>query len=246
MNPSLRNCRVIVCILASYMESHKERTSPWAASLLDIICRRLTSSWGSDYSTCIVALELIIFVSSTKQDLPEEVTRTVLHTLCQFVVLQCSKPPPAHSKDLHSSVILAFQTVTRWLLSFPLLLHRPESRRKVLEITELAMSGSRSEKELKEEKTPSPVSLRVSRAAEELLSSVMTTVGFSPGTSLCEKASTSLSEETVLAGDPTQPPCDGFKYYFCDKNFLLAVSKQSGAGTIAIFRSVHYSTVSTV
>jgi hypothetical protein len=29
--------------------------------------------------------------------------------LCDFIVTQCSRPPPAHSKDLHSSIVAAFQ-----------------------------------------------------------------------------------------------------------------------------------------
>ena len=246
----LSNCQVILCILSSYMESHKDRWSQWTERLLTLICHRLTSSWSSDYSTCLLALEVIIFVSSSRLELSEEVTTRVLSSVCQFVVLQCYKPPPAHSKDLHSSIILAFQTVTRWLFFSPSLLRRPDCLRNVLEITELAMSGSRSERtDLKENKKPSPVSQRVSRAAEELLSSVMGHVGYFPPTSLSEKASTGLSEETLRTGDPWAPPSDHFKYYFCDKNYILAVSKTSAEEehsrntTIAIFRSASGKTV---
>ena len=29
--------------------------------------------------------------------------------LCDYIVTQCSRPPQAHSKDLHSSIVAAFQ-----------------------------------------------------------------------------------------------------------------------------------------
>ena len=29
--------------------------------------------------------------------------------LCDYIATQCSRPPPAHSKDLHSSIVAAFQ-----------------------------------------------------------------------------------------------------------------------------------------
>ena len=244
----LTNCQSILCILASYMESQLDSWSRWAASLVPLICGRLVSSWNSDYSTCLLGLEMLIFVSSSQLPLAGEVARQTLSSLCQFVVVQCSKPPPAHSKDLHSSVILAFQAVTHWLLAFPALLSQPACLTTVLQIIELAMSGSSSaQTDFKEKKKPSPVSQRVSRAAEEVLSAVLLSVGFSPPTSLSEKVSTKLSEEQAgqilgLAA-PEASPSDNFKYYLCDQNYILAVSK-TGADvgdcsnkTLAIFRS---------
>ncbi len=29
--------------------------------------------------------------------------------LCDYIVTQCSRPPQAHSRDLHSSIVAAFQ-----------------------------------------------------------------------------------------------------------------------------------------
>ncbi len=36
--------------------------------------------------------------------------------LCDYIVAQCSRPPPAHSKDLHSSIVAAFQCCKIWLV----------------------------------------------------------------------------------------------------------------------------------
>ena len=105
----------------------------------------------------------------------------------------------------------------------------------VLEITELAMSGSKSSKTtseeliVKEDKKQSSVSLRVSNAAQELLSSVLLQVGNIEGHK--EIISSVVDEEHVIKCvketpcDPWFQPSQAFKYFFCDNNTLLAVSK---------------------
>ena len=151
----LSNCQVVLCILASYMESHLESWSQWAVRLVSLISGRLLSCWHSDYSTCLLALEILILVSSSQLGLAGEARRETLRCLCELVVVQSSKPPPAHSKDLHSSIILAFQAVNHWLLAFPALLAQPDCLTSVLQITELAMSGSKSGgQDFKETKKP--------------------------------------------------------------------------------------------
>lgn len=42
--------------------------------------------------------------------------------LCDYIIYQCSRPPPAHSKDLHSTIVAAFQCCSVWLLEHPYLL----------------------------------------------------------------------------------------------------------------------------
>lgn len=42
--------------------------------------------------------------------------------LCDYIVYQCSRPPPAHSKDLHSTIVAAFHCCSVWLLEHPYLL----------------------------------------------------------------------------------------------------------------------------
>lgn len=46
--------------------------------------------------------------------------------LCDYIVSQCSRPPPAHSKDLHSTIVAAFQCCSVWLLEHPYLLQDKE------------------------------------------------------------------------------------------------------------------------
>ena len=106
----------------------------------------------------------------------------------------------------------------------------------VLEITELAMSGSKSSKPnseeptVKEDKKQSSVSLRVSNAAQELLSSVLLQVGNIAGHKKIIEST--VDEEQVIKCvkeapcDPWFQPSQAFKYFFCDNNTLLAVSKE--------------------
>ena len=59
--------------------------------------------------------------------------------ICDFIVGQCSRPPPAHSRDLHSSIVAAFQTCTTWLLHHPYLLQDKECLATVAEVAELGI-----------------------------------------------------------------------------------------------------------
>lgn len=58
---------------------------------------------------------------------------------------QCSRPPQAHSKDLHSSIVAAFQCVAHWLISHPILLKDKECLNILLEVVELGISGTKSQ-----------------------------------------------------------------------------------------------------
>lgn len=107
-----------------------------------------------------------------------ECKRTV-KWLCDYIVAQCSKPPPAHSKDLHSTIVAAFQCCAVWLLEHPYLLQDKECLNIVLEVVELGVSGTKSvgkpgEKiRLKDAKDLKPASMRVRDAAENLLTCIM-------------------------------------------------------------------------
>ena len=108
---------------------------------------------------------------------------------------------------------------------------------RVLEVVELAISGSRSRPGqdrpvlAKEEKVRLPVSRRVAAAAEDLLSAVLKTVGATGGPSLSEQCSTALDEARLgEVGGPTCPdpwavPTDGFRYYVSPDTTILALSQ---------------------
>ena len=64
-----------------------------------------------------------------------------LKWICDFIIAQCSRPPPAHSKDLHSSIVAAFHCCKTWLLHHPYLLQDKECISTVLEVIEFGISG---------------------------------------------------------------------------------------------------------
>ena len=160
--------------------------------------------------------------------------------LCDFIVTQCSRPPPAHSKDLHSSIVAAFQTLVTWLVHHPYLLGDKECLPTVLEVAELGISGSKSQNKasdvplLKEEKDLSPASRRVRDAAEHLLSVVLEQVGYFPSACGAESLSTLLDESSLLmqcrewGGDrmTTAEAVQAFRYFVIDQSVILGILEE--------------------
>lgn len=71
-------------------------------------------------------------------------SRRVVRVLCEFISMQCSRPPPAHSKDLHSTIVAAYNCCASWLLAHSYLTMESESLNLVLQVVELGISGSKS------------------------------------------------------------------------------------------------------
>lgn len=65
--------------------------------------------------------------------------------ICEFIVQQCNRPAPAHSKDLHSTIVAAFRCLSLWLVEHSRLLYDKECLHVVLEVVELGISGSKSQ-----------------------------------------------------------------------------------------------------
>ena len=153
---------------------------------------------------------------------------------------QCSRPPQAHSKDLHSSIVAAFQTLVTWLVHHPYLLGDKECLPTVLEVAELGISGTKSQNKasdvplLKEDKELSPASRRVRDAAEHLLSVVLEQVGYFPNACGAESLSTLLDESSLLmqcsswAGDriTTAEAVQAFRYFVIDQSVILGILEE--------------------
>lgn len=65
----------------------------------------------------------------------------VIRWLCDFIIHQCWRPPQAHSKDLHSSIVGAFNCASTWLVSNKNILRDKEYLALLLEVVELGISG---------------------------------------------------------------------------------------------------------
>lgn len=170
-----------------------------------LVCHRLISSWKTDLNISLAALELLSGLARIhiKESDAMECKRAV-KWLCDYIIHQCSRPPQAHSKDLHSTIVAAFHCCSVWLLQHPYLLRDKDCLQTVLEVVELGVSGTKSigkpseNVKMKEEKELKPASIRVRDAAENLLTCILEDVGYFPNECGPESTSSLLDEVTLL------------------------------------------------
>lgn len=115
--------------------------------------------------------------------------------ICDYICNQCSRPPPAHSRDMHSTIVAAYQCLSVWFYNHPYLLSDENCIDTLMEVIELGVSGQKSKsannnnnnnnpstidqeaqnlrKILKGNKIMKPSSMRVRDAAESLLNICM-------------------------------------------------------------------------
>ncbi|XP_034250605.1 ral GTPase-activating protein subunit beta isoform X1 [Thrips palmi] len=211
-----------------------------------LVCHRLISSWKTDLNVSLAALELLSGLAriSIKETDSLECKRAV-KWLCDYIVYQCWRPPPAHSKDLHSTIVAAFQCCAIWLVAHPYLLKDKECLGTVLEVVELGISGSKSvgkpgePVKMKDEKELKPASMRVRDSAEALLTVVLEQVGCFPSPCGAESLSSLLDEVSLLRHCNSWPTPGGgpaassraaavqrFRYFVLENSTVLALLEE--------------------
>lgn len=99
----------------------------------------------NDTQVSLAALELLSEIArihlSTKNI---EESKKATNCICDYIVNQCSKPPPLHSKDMHSTLVAAYQSLAIWFQENPYLLKDNTCLNTLLEVIELGISGSKS------------------------------------------------------------------------------------------------------
>ncbi|KAK5643498.1 hypothetical protein RI129_007343 [Pyrocoelia pectoralis] len=206
-----------------------------------LVCHRLISSWKTDLNVSLAALELLSGLARIhiKESDALECKRAV-KWLCDYIIYQCSRPPPAHSKDLHSTIVAAFHCCSVWLLEHPYLLRDKDCLTTVLEVAELGVSGTKSvgkpgEKiKMKDDKELKPASMRVRDAAENLLTSILEQVGYFPNECGPESVSSLLDEVSLLqhcnswatdCSDQTLA-VERFRYFVSEGSIMLALLEE--------------------
>ncbi|XP_070848760.1 ral GTPase-activating protein subunit beta [Chaetodon trifascialis] len=190
-----------------------------------LLTQRLTGQWRNDSAVCLCALELLGGLAKVEVSVEESERRRALTSICSYIVFQCSRPPPLHSRDLHSIIVAAFYCLNVWLTQHPTMLDQQECLLEVLEIVELGISGSKSRQEqevtCKEEKKLSPSSLRVKEAAEATLSCVMQVSGAFPFLG-------GLLNEDALIGRYSlrDSSVKKFRYFVVDSSVIMAMLEQ--------------------
>lgn len=164
--------------------------------------------------------------------------------ICDYICYQCSRPPPAHSKDLHSTIVAAFQCTSAWLMQHPYLLQDKDCLTTVMEVVELGISGSKSvgkagdAPKFKDDKELKPASMRVRDAAEHLLTIILEQVGYFPSECGPESISSLLDEVALIKHCNSTPASDNgnsisteqaiqkFKYFVTENSTILALLEE--------------------
>ncbi|XP_046680687.1 ral GTPase-activating protein subunit beta isoform X3 [Homalodisca vitripennis] len=206
-----------------------------------LVCHRLISSWKTDLNVSLAALELLAGLARTNiRETDALECKRAVKWVCDYIVYQCWRPPPAHSKDLHSTIVAAFQCAEAWLVAHPYLLQDKETLHTVLEVVELGISGSKSQGKpgepikMKDDKDLKPVSMRVRDAAESLLAIVLEQVGYFPAACGAESLSCLLDEVLLVrhcnswrGENLTQASAvSKFRYFVVENSTVLALLEE--------------------
>ncbi|XP_053593188.1 ral GTPase-activating protein subunit beta isoform X4 [Microplitis demolitor] len=206
-----------------------------------LVCHRLISSWKTDLNISLAALELLSGLARTKiRETDALECKRAVKWLCDYITYQCWRPPPAHSKDLHSSIVAAFSCLTTWLTAHPQLLQDKDCLTTVFEVVELGISGSKSVGKpgepikMKDQKELKPASMRVRDAADALLTVILEQVGYFPSPCGAQSLS-SLIDEIVLVQKcknnnndrvGRQAAVERFRYFVAENATMLALLEE--------------------
>ncbi|XP_037904135.1 ral GTPase-activating protein subunit beta isoform X4 [Hermetia illucens] len=210
-----------------------------------LVCHRLISSWKVDLNVSLAALELLSGLARLHiRDSDALECKRAVKWICDYICYQCSRPPPAHSKDLHSTIVAAFQCTSAWLMQHPYLLQDKDCLTTVMEVVELGISGSKSvgkagdAPKFKDDKELKPASMRVRDAAEHLLTIILEQVGYFPSECGPESISSLLDEVALIKHCNSTPASDNgnsisteqaiqkFKYFVTENSTILALLEE--------------------
>lgn len=184
-------------------------TGGFIVKSLHVTCHLLINIWKHDTQVSLAALELLTtiarlsitssFVENSKSapklpnynnnnmfEMRNEYKQTT-KWICDYICNQCSRPPPAHSRDMHSTIVAAYQCLSVWFYNHPYLLNDEDCINTLMEVIELGVSGQKSKSTnvnsttgrttqsvvIKSDKIMKPSSMRVREAAESLLNICM-------------------------------------------------------------------------
>ncbi|XP_062315849.1 ral GTPase-activating protein subunit beta isoform X3 [Osmerus eperlanus] len=199
---------------------------------IHLVTQRLNSQWRPDMSISLAALELLAGLAKVRASAESSDRKRAVSSVCGYIVHQCSRPAPLHSRDLHSMILAAFQCLCVWLTEHPDMLDEKDCLIEVLEIVELGISGSKSrtgdqEARHKGDKEHNPASMRVKDAAEATLSCIMQVLGAFPSPSGPASPCSLLNEDTLIRYSRlTSTSHRNFRYFVLDNSVILAMLEQ--------------------
>ncbi|XP_061641492.1 ral GTPase-activating protein subunit beta-like isoform X3 [Phyllopteryx taeniolatus] len=190
-----------------------------------LLTQHLTAQWRDDSAVCLATMEVLGGLARVEVSAAEREKKQAVISVCRYIEFQCGRPPPLHSRDLHSIIVAAFHCLSIWLTRHPDILEDQESLLELLEIVELGVSGSKSRQEeevrCREAKELNPVSLRVKEAAEVTLNCIMQVSGASPF------LGSSLNEDALIGcSGPDDSSLKKLRYFALDASVILGFLEQ--------------------
>uniref|UniRef100_A0A673G9M8 Ral GTPase-activating protein subunit beta n=1 Tax=Sinocyclocheilus rhinocerous TaxID=307959 RepID=A0A673G9M8_9TELE len=179
-----------------------------------------------------LSIKCMCFSVQVKVSVESSDRKRAVSSVCSYIVYQCSRPAPLHSRDLHSMIVAAFHCLCVWLTEHPDMLNEKDCLIEVLEIVELGISGSKSktgeqEVKYKGDKEHNPASMRVKDAAEATLSCIMQVLGAFPSPSGPASPCSLLNEDTLIKYSRlTSTSHSNFRYFVLDNSVILAMLEQ--------------------
>ncbi|TRY57786.1 hypothetical protein DNTS_012048 [Danionella cerebrum] len=211
---------------------HTDSASGLLIRSIHLLTQRLNSQWRQDMSISLAALELLAGLAKVRVGVDSSERKRAVSSVCGYIVYQCSRPAPLHSRDLHSMIVAAFHCLCVWLTEHPDMLNQKDCLIEVLEIVELGISGSKSktgeqEVKYKGDKEHNPASMRVKDAAEATLSCIMQVLGAFPSPSGPASPCSLLNEDTLIRYSRlTSSSHSNFRYFVLDNSVILAMLEQ--------------------
>ncbi|NP_001334205.1 Ral GTPase-activating protein subunit alpha/beta N-terminal domain-containing protein [Caenorhabditis elegans] len=158
--------------------------------VLSAICDKFGRIETIDHSTALAIIDVLNCISHVHHtvlfnNMDVSTGTLVIASLCRFIEQQLNKPPPMHSKDLHSTVVAAYNAVAVWLTASPLLAECVGVLGTVCDVIQLGVTGSKTSPDLQKSRgetvKPKAASQRVLEAAEALMYTLFCVVGRKPG-----------------------------------------------------------------
>uniref|UniRef100_A0A0K0DG28 Rap-GAP domain-containing protein n=1 Tax=Angiostrongylus cantonensis TaxID=6313 RepID=A0A0K0DG28_ANGCA len=157
----------------------------FVSAICDRICR---PEWAGEHSISLAAIDVLNCLSHLHPSVlfnNKDVSTgsLIVASLCRFIETQLGKPPPLHSKDLHSTVVAAYSSIAVWLNAAPILAECEGVLNTVAEAIQLGVTGSKKDSSPENCKAASK---RVLEAAEYLMHSLFFVVGRC-GEAICDE-----------------------------------------------------------
>uniref|UniRef100_A0AC35U705 Rap-GAP domain-containing protein n=1 Tax=Rhabditophanes sp. KR3021 TaxID=114890 RepID=A0AC35U705_9BILA len=185
------------------------------SAVCDNLCK---SQWSSDRSICVSAIECLnaipaLHASIIFDNKDISTASLIVSSLCRFIDNQLMKPPMFHSKDLHSTVVSAYNSLNVWLCACPALTEIETCLKMVAKTIELGLTGGKN----LEPENYNPASQRVRDAANCLLEHVFSSVSSSQLQGVVDE------RRLLLKYGPAIIDTTRFKHFLINNSTLLSI-----------------------